>query len=87
MTLKQLINASGGPARCASIWGITRESVSRIIKRNSISRGLIEELIDYHIKEIDVLTSVYNNDSEIDFIISERVPPRSKKSIRCGYKE
>jgi hypothetical protein len=79
MTLKDLINASGGPARCASIWGVTRESVSRMIKRNSISRGLIEELVEYHIKEIDILTGVYNNESEIDFVITDRVPPRSKK--------
>ena len=79
MTLKELINASGGSARCASIWGITRESVSRIIKRNSISRGLLEELIDNHIKQISVLVNVLHGEEEVDFTISERRSARTLK--------
>ncbi len=79
MTLKELINASGGSARCASIWGITRESVSRIIKRNSISVGLLEELIDYHRLQQLELFEVMLNTKEIDFTISKRKSPRSNK--------
>lgn len=78
MNLKELINASGGPARCASIWGITRESVSRIIKRNTISRGLIEELQQYHSDHVNVLFDVLDGDVQVDFEIKARKSPRSK---------
>jgi hypothetical protein len=78
MRIKQLINASGGPARCASIWGITRESVSRIIKRNTISRGLIEELREYHINQAVEVYDVINGKTDIDFEITERKSARSK---------
>jgi len=77
MTLKQLINASGGPARCASIWGITRESVSRIIKRNSISRGLLDELIKEHKQQQELLSQILLNGSD-EVVISDRKPPRKK---------
>ena len=77
MNLKQLINASGGPARCASIWGITKESVSRIIKRNTISRGLIEELREYHVNQVVEVYDVINGKTAIDFEITERKSARS----------
>jgi hypothetical protein len=79
MTLKELINASGGSSRCASIWGITKESVSRIIKRNTISRGLIEELVEYHHKQIVSLSEILLGCKKTDFEIVDRKPPRSTK--------
>jgi len=78
MNLKQLINASGGPARCASIWGISRQSVSGIFKRNSISKGLVEELIEYHKEQIKQIDSILCGDKDIDFTISIRRTNRQK---------
>lgn len=79
MNLKQLINASGGSGRCASIWGITIQSVSNIIKRNSISKGLLKELAEYHAKQVGDIASIYTGDTEVDFMVVDRKSNRRKK--------
>lgn len=79
MTLKELINASGGPARCAEIWGMSRPAVSEIIKRNVINYELLEELIEHHRAEQLRLFEVMFGTVEIGFEITKRKTNRRLK--------
>lgn len=80
MKLKSLINLIGGPARCADIWGITRESVSRIIKRNSINRGLLFELRNELKKTSHIIDTIIDNKIDTEFFVTDRKTNRRKKT-------
>ena len=79
MTLKELINAAGGPSHCAKIWGISPVSVSHIFTRNSISLELLQEIREHQLGQADIINAIINGKMDIDFSLTTRKSARRKK--------
>jgi 3-isopropylmalate dehydratase small subunit len=78
MKLKELINLCGGAANCARIWGVTKESVSRMFARNSINRGLLIEL-KQHMDDMSSFLDRVIKEGGTEFKVSD-IPTRRDTS-------